>query len=153
MNWRLIWTLSIVVGLASGVVSLVGIQSAVLAWALLLGVGFACGIILVLKTPGRHFGHGFWTGFFSQVMETVLTAVFAGTFVANNPEFAQLLSQFPVPVNARAMLLVIAPFAGLFNGILFGLFTWIVSKILGPDKSAPAPVTPPEPPPPPPPLA
>jgi hypothetical protein len=37
--------------------------------------------------------------------------------------------------------------------LMFGIFTWIVSKILGPDKTAPAPVMPPEPPPPPPPLA
>jgi hypothetical protein len=153
MNWKLIWTISVIVGLGSGAISLVGIQSAVLAWAVLLSAGFACGIILVLKTPGRHFAHGFWTGFFSQVIETVLTAIFAGSFIANNPEFARMLSQFPVPVNARALLLGIAPFAGALNGLMFGIFTWIVSKILGPDKTAPAPVMPPEPPPPPPPLA
>jgi len=146
MNWRLIGVLALVVGLGKGAVSLFGVKSAVVGWAILLGAGLTCAIVLVLKAPARYFLHGFWTGFFSQVIETLLAAVFAGTYMTNNPDFATLVSQFPMSVNPRALLVVLAPLAGGFNGLLLGVFTWVVSKILGPDKPAATPAPPAEPP-------
>jgi hypothetical protein len=149
MNWKTVWTLSVVVGLVMGVLSLFRIESAAIGWAIMLGVSFVCAILLVLKTPGRYFLHGFWTGFLFTLIETFVAAVFPDTFMRANPDFAQEYSQLPVAMHPRVFLLLAAPFAALFGGVFLGIATWIVSKILGPERPAPSSAPPPPPPAPP----
>ena len=125
-----------VIGLVMGVLSLFRIDSAVINWVITLGVSFTCAILLVLRTPGRYFLHGFWTGFLFSLIETLVAAVFPQTFLNANPDFAAQYNQLPVPMHPRVFLLIAAPFAGLFGGLIIGVVTWIVGKILGPDKSS-----------------
>ena len=146
MNWKPVWTLSVVVGVAMGILSLFRIESMAIGWAITLGVSFVCAILLVLKAPGRYFLHGFWTGFLFTLIETFVAVIFPDAFMRANPDFAQQYSQLPVAIHPRVFLLLAAPFAGLFGGLILGVVTWIVSKILGPDRSAPSSAPPPSPP-------
>ena len=147
MNWKPVWTLAVVAGLATGILSLFRIESPAVGWAITLGANFACAIWLVLRAPGHYFLHGLWTGFFSTLIEVSVAVIFPGRFMQANPDFAQQYSQLPIAIHQRVFLLMAAPFAALLAGVFLGVITWLVSKILGPDKTQPAP-TPTEPPPP-----
>jgi hypothetical protein len=138
MNWKLIGALSAGVGVVFGIISLFGVATPAIGWVITLTVSAGCAIVLVIKVPAQHFAHGFWTGFLAAVLKTLIAAVFADTYMRANPEFSQQLSQMPVSINPRILLLLAAPFAGLFSGLMLGVITWVVAKILGPDRPAPA---------------
>jgi hypothetical protein len=147
MNWKFVWGLSVAFGVVTGILSLFVVGPPAVGVAVTLAVNIACAIVLVLKTPAKYFTHGFWTGFFASVIKALVLAVFADTYLRANPGVAQQFSQMPIAISPRVILVIAAPIAGIMGGLILGAITWVVSKILGPDKPAATPAPPPEPPP------
>lgn len=154
LNWKLILALS-AVGLAGAAVTVWGGLGKGEVW-LSLAVTLALAMVIAARAPSRYFLHGFLVGAIGTVVEILAQLPFFSRVLDHNPDMRQMFADMPVGIPPEAVMLLAAPVAAAFNGLLTGFVAWLVAKFLG--KSQPAagvppaspPASPPDPPPPPP---
>ena len=123
MNWKLIFTLSLV-GLAMAVASLFGLG--ILEPLLWLIIFIIYAWLIATRAPGKYFLHGLVVSVFNGIWITAIHATFFTTYVKNNP---QMLNGTPPGMNPRLMMIVMGPVVGALLGVVTGLFAFIASKI------------------------
>ena len=110
-----------------------GIAS-VLGWTrgiegfLWLGIGIGCAVVLALAAPRRPFLHGLLTGALAGGLSPILQTMLFPIYVRNNPELgAELASS---PVSPRLLFLASAPVIAALSGVVLGVLTWVLARIL-----------------------
>ena len=132
VNWKLIGGLS-TLGLLMGTGSVLGATGGAepLLW---LAVAVVCALTVARKVPVAHYRHGFLVGVFTVLIASCLELLFFESYLAANPDRAEMLELLPGSLDARTYQLLLAPvFAALF-GIIWGALSWLARRLLvGPE--------------------
>ena len=127
MNWKLIVGLSLF-GLLIGIagVSFITSRHEPFAWL----IAFLISAYLIARyAPGWYFVHGLAVALLNSIWVTAAHLLFYPTYVANHPEFVQMLVATPLANRPRVFMLAQAPVAGVVSGIVLGLFAFIASRV------------------------
>ena len=130
MNWKLIVQLSLFgLAMAIGTVFFISSNIEPVFW---LAIFLVCAFIIAKRAPGRHFLHGLAVGLVNCVWVTGAHVGFFSTYIANHPREAEMMTQMPLRMHPRLMMLIIGPFVGVISGVILGLFAWVASKLVKP---------------------
>ena len=133
MNWRAILALS-GFGFAMGLASVWGFVGK-LELPLWLAIGVFCGVWLARRSPGRSFLHGFCVGLIAGAIAALVQTSLLDTYLALNPDSAADVKNLPGGLTPRLFFLALAPFAGLINGVVFGLVGAVAAMVVGRRRS------------------
>src|SRR5687768_10396172 len=108
MNWKLIFQLSLF-GLAMGIATVFWIPSGVepLFW---LVIFLFCAWVIGLRCSDKYFLHGFTVSLVNSIWITSAHMIFSSTYLANHPQEAEMMKNFPLSDNPRLMMLMTGPF-------------------------------------------
>jgi uncharacterized membrane protein YeaQ/YmgE (transglycosylase-associated protein family) len=124
MNWRLIFTLS-VVGVLMGVATVLGITKGMegLLWLI---IAIFCAFWIARNVKEKHFQHGLLVGVIAGSIAPLIQVLLFSTYAANNPE---IVRDAPPGWSARTLFLIMTPFIGVVSGLVLGLLTWAAGKV------------------------
>lgn len=134
MNWKLIFLLSLF-GIAMGFATVYVIPSTIepLFW---LAIFIVCAFCVARYAPGKYFLHGLLVSVVNGIWITAIHASLFYTYIANHPEYLQMLQQPGTPPamadHPRRMMVITGPIIGVISGLVLGLFSWIASKVVKP---------------------
>jgi len=132
MNWKLIFLLSLF-GLAMGFATVFVIPSSVepFCW---LAIFIVCAYLIARYAPGKYFLHGLLVSIVNSIWITAIHASLFYTYVANHPEYLQMLTAPGNPealsAHPRRMMVITGPIIGLLSGLVLGLFSWVASRFV-----------------------
>ena len=132
MNWKLIFLLSLF-GLAMGFATVFVIPSSVepFCW---LAIFIVCAYLIARYAPGKYFLHGLSVGIANGIWMTAIHASLFYTYVANHPEYLQMLTAPGNPevmaAHPRRMMVITGPIIGVLSGLVIGLFSWVASRFV-----------------------
>jgi hypothetical protein len=128
MNWKIIVLLSLF-GVAVGVAGLFGLTGTpeFILW-LIIFVLYA--FIIVRKTQGKYFLHGFLVSLLNGLWIGIIHAAFFSTFAAHNAEAMASYDKLPQGLSPRVVMLIAGPIIGAVTGLIAGLFAWLAGKIM-----------------------
>lgn len=128
MNWSLILRLSLF-GLAMALATIALIPSNVepLFW---LVIFIACAYLIARANTGRPFLHGLCVSLANCVWITGAHIAFAGTYLANHPQEAQMGATMPWAPHMRLGMLIMGPVIGVISGLVLGLFAYIAARLM-----------------------
>lgn len=134
MNWRLILFLSIF-GVAVGFAGVLGLpgRTEALMWLIIIVI---CAVAIVQKTSGKYFLHAFITSIISRVWVGIIHAVFISTYLTNHHVIRGIYRTMPLSSHRRILTIIAEPAIGLSVGVIAGLITFGVGKIM--KKNEPA---------------
>jgi hypothetical protein len=132
MNWKLIFTLSLF-GLAMGFATVYIIPSTIepVFW---LVIFIVCAFLVARYATGKYFLHGLMISIFNSLWITAVHMSLFYAYIANHPEFQQMLDTLPPAVGGhpRRLMLPIGLISGVIFGVIQGLFCWVASKFVKP---------------------
>ena len=126
MNWKLIFLLSLF-GLAMGL-GTVWVISSTIEPVFWLVIFLVSAFAIARNAPGRYFLHGFLVSIVNSIWITAVHVAMFYTYVANHPEYLQMLPP-DLAGHPRRLMFLIGPITGILSGIILGLFSWIASKL------------------------
>ncbi len=128
IKWKLILSLSLV-GVVVAIAGVFGLMGKIepLLW-LVIFVFYA--IVIVKKTGGRFFLHGFLVSVINGVWIALIHSLFFSTYMANNPDMVASYQKFPQSIPPQAMMLIVGPVIGAVTGLVAGLFAFIAGKFV-----------------------
>lgn len=128
MNWKLIFQLSLF-GLAMGIATVYFIPSKAepLCW---LFIFILCAYFIAKHCPEKYFLNGLCVSLLNSVWIMAAHVLLYDTYIQNHAEEAEMMSQMPLSVSPKLMMLVMGPVVGLVSGLVLGLFAVIASKIV-----------------------
>jgi uncharacterized membrane protein len=128
MNTNLIFKLSLF-GLAMSIATVYIIPSKVepLFW---LVIFIYCAYTIATQCTGRYFLHGFLVSLLNSVWITAGHVLLFSRYMANHPDEAAMMANMPMPEHPRLMMLLTGPVAGVFFGLILGLFSFVASKMV-----------------------
>lgn len=129
MNWTLILLVSLI-SILIGLVSLFGLVD-LNPWIIGAFTWVISALILGRFAHKKYFMHGFWAGVIGSLVGSVLMYFFWDTYLANNPQMGERLSQMPEGMDARTMTLVSSIFGAAISGVVMGLLAWLSGKVFG----------------------
>ncbi|HEX6764000.1 MAG TPA: hypothetical protein VF103_00955 [Polyangiaceae bacterium] len=95
-----------------------------------------CAIVIARAGVPKPFLHGFLVSLVNCVWITSAHILFAGTYLANHVEEAEMLKTMPSPDSPRLMMAMTGPAVGIASGLVLGLFSYVAAKLVKP-KAAP----------------
>jgi hypothetical protein len=127
IQWRLILFLSLF-GVAMGAFSVMGFTGGAepFLWPI---IAIFCAIVIGTKT-NRTFANGLFTGLLVGGIAPLIQAVFFHTYISNNAAAAAQLKQLPPGLSPRLIFFIQVPLIGLISGMVLGLLSWIVGKVV-----------------------
>ncbi|MFI5134437.1 MAG: hypothetical protein ACHQD9_01160 [Chitinophagales bacterium] len=128
MNWKLIFTLSLVGIVMAFLDTFSHIGNAEPILWLVIFVFY--GIIIVRHAPGNYFLHAFLVSVFNGVWIGIIHASFHNTYMTNNPDMVQMEQKMPLMGNLPMTMVVFGPIFGAVFVIINGLIAWIISKLM-----------------------
>src|ERR1051325_8750694 len=107
MNWKLIFALSLF-GIAMAFASTYGMTGKMepLIWFVIFIIN---GLIIVRNAPGNYFLHGFLVSVINGVWIGIIHAAFSATYMANNPDMAQMESKMPMLGSLPMTMIIFGP--------------------------------------------
>ena len=136
MNWKLVGLLACA-GLVIGIATVLGINAATEGW-LWVGAAFISAVAIAVIERDRPFRHGFAAGFFGGLITPLMQALLFHQYVANNPAVVNQVQGLPLGLGPQAFFLVLAPIAGLVNGLTLAILAWASAKLRPRRKTQPA---------------
>jgi hypothetical protein len=130
MNWRLILSLSLL-GLVFGIASVFGFTSG-REWLAWLCIGVFSGWKFARRSPEELFLHGFYLGILAGFLSSVIQALFVSAYLANNPRMVEALNALPQGLHPAAVVLIMGPIIGTVSGVVFGVISVILGKLVKP---------------------
>jgi hypothetical protein len=141
MRWTLILALA-PLGTLVGVLSLFGLWRTWMEFVVWLVVGAAWVTVLHVRLDHRYFLHGFLTALIGGVSAVVVQALFATTYVANNPDVRSRFGSASVQ-HVRLSLMGTGLVVNLLFALVIGAALWLtIPKELRARKSMPRPPPP-----------
>ena len=134
MNWKLIFTLSLV-GVIMAFATVFGFISETEPYLWFLIFIFYA-VWIIRHVDGKYFLHGFLVSVINGVWISIIHATFFSTYIANNPEQMDAYAKFPQSISPRIMILIVGPVIGAITGLIAGLFALIAGKLLKKTPSA-----------------
>ena len=127
MNWKLIFALSLF-GLAMALLTIAWIPTSAepFFW---IAIFVLCGYHLAKRAPGKLFLHGFLTSMINSVWITGAHVAAFATYMTHHPEMA-VMNAGPLAHHPRVLMLFVGPCIGAASGLVLGLITWILGRIL-----------------------
>jgi hypothetical protein len=128
MNWKLIFSLSLF-GLFMAIGSVYFISSAIepFFWGAILLID---AFLIVKFAPGKYFMHGFLTCLANCVWVTGAHVLLFSTYAAGHPEEMAKMASGPMSTHPRVMMLIVGPVIGIGTGLVLGLLSWGLSKMM-----------------------
>jgi uncharacterized membrane protein len=119
-------------------VSLLGLLMAVLTLFISSGTERLLWFLVIILTayfiaknaPGRYFLHGFLTSLVNCVWVTGIHILFFNMYFQSHSEQFAAMSSTPLSEHPRVMMLVVGPIIGVVSGLVLGLFSFIISKMM-----------------------
>jgi uncharacterized membrane protein len=127
MNKSLIFRVSLL-GLLMAVLTL--FISARIERVLWLLIMILSAYFIAKNAPGRYFLHGFLTSLVNSVWVTGIHILFFNTYFQSHSEQFAAMSSTPLSEHPRVMMLVVGPIIGIVSGLVLGLFSFIISKMM-----------------------
>lgn len=129
MNWKLIFQLSIFgLIMAFATISLIPEKVEPIFW---LVIFVFCAVVIAKAAPGAHFWHGFMVSIFNCVWITVAHFIFFSSYTAHHPNASAMYTG----IHPHKMMLVFGPAFGVMFGVILGLFSFVASKFIKPNKA------------------
>src|SRR5690348_11800863 len=101
-----------------------------------LAIFSLCAFCVVRYAPGKSFLYGLLVSVFKVIWITAIPASLFYTYIANHPEYLQMLQQPGTPPamadHPRRMMVITGPIVGVILGLVLGLFSWVASKVVKP---------------------
>jgi len=135
MNWLLIGSLSLL-GIAMGVLSVLGHDHFGVAGALWFCIAIACALVIARRAPSRPFLHGFAVGVLDGLEHVIAYAGFHATDLADDPDAARGVAQ-PGERYPRLLILIFSVVIGLSYGLVLGGLAWQARRMLAGRKPGP----------------
>ena len=128
MNWRLVFTLSLI-GLAMGIATVFVIPSRVepLFW---LAIFVFCAWTIARRTERLRFLHGLALGVANSIWITSAHLLLFDGYVARHAQEAQAMAGMPLP--PRAMMVMTGPVIGVVSGVVIGLLALGAARLARP---------------------
>lgn len=128
LNWQLIILLSMI-GIMMGFATVYWIPSGIelVIWFVLFDF---CAYIIIKRSSGRYFLHGFLVGIFYSAWVTVIQIAFLTRYLASHPEEAAIMSTMPISDSPRLLMLLTGIVVGATTGFILGIFALLASKFV-----------------------
>lgn len=128
MNWKLILQLSLF-GLAMAIATVFVIPSNIepLFW---LAIFIVCAYLIAKNCSEKYFLTGLLVSLLNAVWITAAHILLFDTYIANHTQEATMMTNMPISVNPKLMMLITGPVIGAVSGLILGLFAFIASKIV-----------------------
>jgi uncharacterized membrane protein YfcA len=128
LNWRLIVRLS-AFGLAMAIATVYYIPSNIEPFFWLV-IFLLCAYVIAERCHEKYFLHGFLVSLMNCVWITTAHILLFDTYIANQPDKAEMLTKMPLPDSPRLMMLMMGTLIGIISGLFLGVFAFIASKII-----------------------
>lgn len=128
MKWKLILLLSLF-GLLMAIATVFVIPSKIepVCW---LAIFIICAYLIAKSCTEKYFLTGFLVSLLNAVWITTIHIILFDTYIANHSQEAAMMTNMPIPVSPRLMMLMTGPVIGILSGLILGLFAFVASKIL-----------------------
>jgi len=128
MNAKLIFQLSLF-GLAMGIATVYYIPSNIepFCW---LAIFILCAYLIAKNCSEKYFLNGLCVSLVNSVWITAAHIILFDKYIANHAKEAEMMTQMPVFISPKLMMLIAGPVIGFISGIVLGLFALIASKIV-----------------------
>jgi hypothetical protein len=130
MNWKIIFQLSIFgLIMAFGTVSLIPQKVEPVFWLIIF---IFSSFIIAKVCTGKYFLHGFLVAILNSVWITAVHAIYLTNYTFNHPDVVDL-TQRALPsfaVHPRQAMIIMAPIFGVMFGIILGVFSFVMAKIV-----------------------
>ncbi|MEX0287857.1 MAG: hypothetical protein AB3N14_02000 [Flavobacteriaceae bacterium] len=117
-------------GIVMGVLSVNGLTQKLEPYLWLL-FGIISAYVLVKKVRYRLFFHSVLLGVLWAVVNALIQVLFFDSFLANNPADALAFEELTV-IEPKIFVLLFSPIYGLLMGIVIGVLSLLLKKILSP---------------------
>lgn len=130
MRWNIILPLSLPIGLAMGMASVMGwtgvIASTGVRLELILWIFIAvlCAMIIATRVSRKRFLHGLLIGILLSMCNSVCQSVFNTMYYENNPDLAEKFQQPDTTIPIVVVPLITGPIIGIIYGTFIGGFAW-----------------------------
>jgi tetrahydromethanopterin S-methyltransferase subunit G len=127
MNWKLIFSLAafaIAMGIASVFAYTQGME--LYCWIVIACI---CAFVLARNVTQKLFLHGLLVGIALGSVNGSVQSAFYSTYVQNNPQVAEQMSQNPLPFPPAVFVLLSSPFIGALYGVVVGLLTLLAANL------------------------
>ncbi|MCX6258282.1 MAG: hypothetical protein NTW49_10375 [Bacteroidia bacterium] len=128
MNFKLIFLLSLF-GLFMGIATVYFIPAGIepVIWLVIFAF---CAYIIAKKCDGKLFLHGFVTSLFNCVWITAFHLMFFDSYLVNHQAEARMMVSMPKGIDPKYFMLVTGIFIGIVSGLVLGLFSYLMGKIV-----------------------
>jgi hypothetical protein len=125
MNWKLIFLLSLFgLGMAFATLSMIPMNVEPFCW---LAIGIIYAYFIVQYAPGKYFLHGLCISLVNCVWITAIHMTNLETYFKSHPEQQKM---FIDQGSSKPMMALMGIGIGIVSGLVFGLFAFLMGKIL-----------------------
>ncbi|MDR6940984.1 hypothetical protein [Mucilaginibacter pocheonensis] len=135
MNWNLILKLSLF-GLAMGIATAFFIPSNVegVLWPIIFII---CAFIIAKNCTGMYFANGFCLSLLNCVWIIAAHLIFFNSYMESHAKEAGMYNNNPYHISPQIAMVIIGFIIGILSGLVQGLFAFIASKIVAPNRIIP----------------
>lgn len=129
INWKLVIGLSLI-GLTIALLTTFGVITMRVEQIIWIVVLLLNSFLVARMCNNSYFLNGFMVSLANCVWITSIHVLLMDTYLKNNPDYMTMLKDMPMPTRPRVMALWMGPVIGITFGIVQGILSWALAKIL-----------------------